>query len=214
MTEKTKEAMAHKNIATALAAAQSQMTKAQKSAANPHLKSKYADLGSVMDACLPSLTQNGIALLQPIGEDESGRYVETLFIHSDSGETLSCRVPMIMQKNDMQGLGSAITYARRYGLMSMAGVAPEDDDGHGAGKDDGRKPQARPEHDGPSEAQINGAIAALADARDEHELRDVWVRILADVKRIPEVQAKKDARKAELEIQITDDNGVPDNVPF
>ena len=91
---------------------------------------------------------------------------------------------------------------------------------HHSGEDQDPGPQAKPKPEpeqkqhGPSEAQIKGAIAALGDARDEHELRDTWVRILADVKRIPEVQAKKDARKAELESQITDDNGVPDNVPF
>lgn len=123
-----------KSIATALAAAQINMGKALKQSNNPHFRSKYADLGSVMDACLPALNEHGIAVIQPTGEDEQGRFVETILIHGESGEQLSCRVPLIVSKNDMQGYGSAVTYARRYGLMAMAGIAPEDDDGNAAAK--------------------------------------------------------------------------------
>ena len=81
-----------KNIATALASAQINMGKALKQANNPHFRSKYADLGSVMDACLPALNERGIAVIQPTGEDEHGRFVETVMIHGESGEQLSCRV--------------------------------------------------------------------------------------------------------------------------
>lgn len=123
-----------KSIAAALAKAQANMGKALKQANNPHFKSKYADLGSVMDACLPSLNEAGIAVIQPTGENEHGRYVETILIHGESGESLACRVPLIVAKNDMQGYGSAVTYGRRYGLMAMAGIAPEDDDGNAAAK--------------------------------------------------------------------------------
>lgn len=123
----------HKNIAAALAAAQAEMGKALKSSQNPHFKSKYADLASVCDACLPALNANGIAVIQPMTETELGRSVVTKFIHN-SGEALECSIPLIVGKNDMQGLGSAITYARRYGLMSLAGIAPEDDDGNAAAK--------------------------------------------------------------------------------
>lgn len=123
-----------KSIAAALATAQINMGKALKQASNPHFRSKYADLGSVMDACLPALNEHGIAVIQPTGEDETGRFVETILIHGESGELLSCRVPLIVSKNDMQGYGSAVTYARRYGLMAMAGIAPEDDDGNAAAK--------------------------------------------------------------------------------
>jgi len=123
-----------KNIATALASAQINMGKALKQANNQHFRSKYADLGSVIDACLPALNEHGIAVVQPTGEDEHGRFVETVMIHGESGEQLSCRVPLIVGKNDMQGYGSAVTYARRYGLMAMAGIAPEDDDGNAAAK--------------------------------------------------------------------------------
>jgi len=124
-----------KNIATALAAAQIKMGKAVKQSQNPHFRSKYADLGAVMDACLPALNEAGIALVQPTRTDDHGaHYVTTMLIHGESGEHLSCDVPLILGKNDMQGFGSAVTYARRYGLMAMAGIAPEDDDGNAAAK--------------------------------------------------------------------------------
>jgi hypothetical protein len=129
MTDKT---TTHKTIAAALAAAQLEMGKALKQANNPHFKKAYADLGNVMDACLGPLNRHGIAVIQPAGEGERGRYVKTVFIHGESTETLECEIPLIIGKNDMQGYGSAVTYARRYGLMSMAGIAPEDDDGNDA----------------------------------------------------------------------------------
>ena len=134
MNAVTETKAAHSTIAKALATAQMKMGKALKSANNPHFKSKYADLASVVDACMPALNEAGIAVIQPTTDDDNGRYVETILIHGESGETLKCRVPLIVSKNDMQGYGSAVTYARRYGLMSMAGIAPEDDDGNAATK--------------------------------------------------------------------------------
>jgi len=123
--------METKAICAALAKAQAKMGRALKDSTNPAFKSKYADLASVMDACLPALNEAGIAVIQPFHHDEFGRYVKTILAH-ESGETLECAIPLIVGKNDMQGLGSAITYARRYGLMSMAGIAPDDDDGNAA----------------------------------------------------------------------------------
>lgn len=123
----------HQNIQVALAAAQMEMGKAIKDNTNSHFRNKYADLGAVMDACLPALNKHGIAVIQPMVHSEHGRDMVTRFIHS-SGETLECPVPLIVGKNDMQGLGSAMTYARRYGLMALAGIAPEDDDGNAAAK--------------------------------------------------------------------------------
>jgi hypothetical protein len=116
-----------KEIAKALAAAQMEMGKALKQSQNPAFRSKYADLGNVMDACMPSLNKHGIAVVQTMREES----VVTMFIH-ESGDILECPVPLILGKRDMQGLGSAVTYARRYGLMSLAGIAPEDDDGNAA----------------------------------------------------------------------------------
>jgi len=128
----TKETPIHSGLYAALAAAQAEMGRALKDSTNPHFKSSYADLASVMDACMPALTKNGIAVLQPPFDDAESRYVKTILVHGATGEQTECRVPLIIAKNDMQGYGSAVTYARRYGLMSMAGIAPDDDDGNAA----------------------------------------------------------------------------------
>jgi len=130
------------NIHTALAAAQAAMGKAIKGTTNPHFRSKYADLGAVMDACMPALNTNGISVMQPVVSGEFGHRVETILTHGESGTSVQCAIPLILGKNDMQGLGSAITYARRYGLMAMAGIAPEDDDGNAAAKAAPNKAQA------------------------------------------------------------------------
>lgn len=155
----------HKSIAAALATAQTEMSKALKQATNPHFRKQYADLGNVMDACMPALNKHGICVVQPIEENEHGRCVKTILIHS-SGEKLECSVPLIVQKNDMQGLGSAITYARRYGLMSMAGIAPEDDDGNAAAK---APPKQKPQTVSP-EQYVNLRDKAEAAGVDEERV--------------------------------------------
>jgi hypothetical protein len=136
-------------IATALVKAQSEYGPALKSSENPHYKSRYADLASCIDAVVGSLNKNGIALMQRVLPCSSGVAVETIFIHT-SGETISSgplHVPV--QKNDAQGYGSALTYARRYSLMSACGIAPEDDDGNAATNQwptvSANKPQPKPQ---------------------------------------------------------------------
>ena len=210
---KTEDAVAvpHANIAAALAAAQSEMGKALKSANNPHFRSKYADLASVMDACMPSLSAHGIAVIQPTTDDDGDRYVETVLIHGETGETLKCRVPLIVSKNDMQGYGSAVTYARRYGLMSMAGIAPEDDDGNAAAK---APPQERREQQGPTKGQVNGAKQRLADAENLDDLKAAWSELSNALQHEKDVIAAKDARKASLEAGLITDDLDGDEIPY
>lgn len=194
-----------KGIATALAKAQANMGKALKQANNPHFRSKYADLGNVMDACLPALNEAGIALIQPTGEDEHGRYVETILIHGESGESLTCRVPLIVSKNDMQGYGSAVTYARRYGLMAMAGIAPEDDDGHAASKAPPKQEQRQQKTQETDAEAIERAKEYLAEADSLDDLKERWGRIPKPVQASAEVIAAKDAAKERLSKPIIDD---------
>lgn len=123
-----------KNIASALVQAQKAFGPALKSSTNPHFKSRYADLAACVEAVIDALNANGIALVQQTRDCDSGVIVETVFLH-ESGESLSCgplHVPAA--KNDPQGYGSALTYARRYSLMAACGIAPEDDDGNAASK--------------------------------------------------------------------------------
>lgn len=192
-----------KAIAAALAKAQAHMGKALKQANNPHFRSKYADLGSVMDACMPALNEQGIALIQPPGADEHGRYVETILLHGESGETLSCRVPLIVQKNDMQGYGSAVTYARRYGLMAMAGIAPEDDDGNAAAKAAPKDEPAQPP--AVDETAVQEAIDYLSTAESLADLRNRWGNLPKHVQASVPVIAAKDGAKAVLEATLHKD---------
>ena len=118
-------------IAPALIKAQLEIKAALKDSTNPHFRSKYADLSSVVDAVKVPLLKNGIAFLQGVHDAVDGVAVETFLLHT-SGEWLSSTMRIPAVKQDAQGYGSAITYGRRYGLQSMCGVPAEDDDGNAA----------------------------------------------------------------------------------
>ena len=123
-----------KQIAAALVKAQREFGPALKTATNPHFKNRYADLSACVEAVVDALNNNGIALSQKNHLDETGITIETVFIH-ESGEFISSGLLHVpAAKQDPQGYGSALTYARRYSLMSACGIAPEDDDGNAASK--------------------------------------------------------------------------------
>jgi len=182
----------------ALVKAQKEMGAVIKNASNPHLKSKYADLGSVLDACQTALHSNGFAIVQPCGKDDHGAYVETVLAH-ESGESFASRVYLVVGKQDMQGVGSAITYARRYGLLGMAGLAPEDDDGEAT---KAPKREAPPPFD--PVAAHDRIARKLEAAKTLADLADAWEG--ATVKDIEDVRSDlakaltstKDRLKAEL----------------
>lgn len=126
--------MKNMTIAKAFVAAQREFSPALKTSSNPHFRSKYADLSACVEAVIDALNNHGIALMQITHECESGVMVETVFLH-ESGETLSGgKLQVPAQKQDAQGYGSALTYARRYALMASCGIAPEDDDGNAASR--------------------------------------------------------------------------------
>ena len=117
-----------KELASALSKAQGEVKGAVKDSNNPFFKSKYADLGSVWDAIREPLANNSLAIAQfPQGECS----LLTILTHS-SGEYMAASYTMTPTKKDPQGVGSAITYMRRYALQSVMGVCPEDDDGNQA----------------------------------------------------------------------------------
>lgn len=137
--------MENTKISAALVAAQKAFGPALKTSINPHYKSKYCSLDACIEAVIDGLNANGIALIQRPQPCESGVMIETLFVH-ESGESLSggtLHVPA--QKNDPQGYGSALTYARRYSLCAACGIAPEDDDGNAASKPAKAKATPAPE---------------------------------------------------------------------
>lgn len=111
----------------------------KKDSKNPHYRSSYADLNSHLDAVEPILEKHGLILLQPSGVDELGPYVMSIVVEPTSGQFIRSRMNLILTKQDMQQMGSAVTYARRYTLGSLLAMKAEDDDGNSA-SDVGRKP--------------------------------------------------------------------------
>lgn len=130
-------------IAPAFLKAQKNIQSVIKDSNNPFFKSKYADLTAVIDACKDHLNKEGIAILQPV----EGMTVETILMH-ESGEWFSSSTPIVSKdEHNPQALGSAITYAKRYGLQSMVLLPAEDDDGNkgaGATANTNHKPQNTP----------------------------------------------------------------------
>jgi ABC-type phosphate transport system substrate-binding protein len=118
-------------LAKALARAQGQIGAALKTSTNPHFKSKFADLAEVWSVVRGPLSEAQIAVIQSPDCEGETMYLETMLAHA-SGEWIKGRFLLKPTKPDMQGLGSAITYARRYSLAAMVGVIQEDDDGNEA----------------------------------------------------------------------------------
>jgi hypothetical protein len=140
----------------ALVKAQSQIKNASKDSVNPHFKSKYADLASIWEACKEALAKNNIAVTQwPVASEDQKLHLITRISHK--GEFMQGRIAIPMDKQNAHGVGSAITYAKRYALAAALGVADEDDDGNAASK------KVRPHADFVAEAQKDGLISGDPD---------------------------------------------------
>jgi len=120
-----------KNLATALHKAQGQITHAIKDASNPFFKSRYADLVSVWDAIRDAFQANGLSVSQMPDMDNDKPVLVSILMHT-SGEYLESHILLNPAKNDPQGIGSCISYYRRYALQAIAGVCADDDDGEAA----------------------------------------------------------------------------------
>jgi len=131
-------------LSTALAKAQGTIASAKKDRENPFFKSSYADLASVWDACRKPLSDNGLSVVQTTDITDKGVFLVTMLAHA-SGQWISGILPIRPVKDDPQGMGSAITYMRRYALAAIAGVAPEehDDDGNEASGKSKGKPMSK-----------------------------------------------------------------------
>jgi hypothetical protein len=176
-------------LATSLAKAQSEIVGAKKDSDNPFFKSKYADLAACWDACREALSANGLAVIQttqrgePVTiqwettDKESGEVsafkvdtvelvILTTLMHT-SGQWISSPLPMIPRDASPQGIGSAITYGRRYGLCGMVGVAQVDDDGNQAsGRPSGTKVGHLPKGDMGKNINPDQAFATAVAMRD------------------------------------------------
>lgn len=118
-------------LATALSAAQGEIEDATKAGLNPHFKSKYADLAAVRAVIRGPLAKHGLSIVQLPRAQNGVVEVDTMLLHK-SGEYISETLRMPVAQMNAHGIGSAITYARRYGLMTILCLAADDDDGNGA----------------------------------------------------------------------------------
>jgi hypothetical protein len=213
----------HKNIYSALCAAQAEFGKVQKGSTNPAFKTRYADLADVAGVVIPTLSAHGVAVLHYMVGEGDAMAMRTEFVHANSETRVSCDVPLIVDRNNMQGMKSATTYAKRIGLESLSGVAPDtDDDGNAAAK-------AAPKQEAPKPiseklfTDINALIEETATDEDKfcaffkvQTLHDMTAQQAADAiamlgkKRMQQAQEKTDA--AHDEAVKADLNG--DQIPY
>lgn len=196
-------------LARALVAAQKATESIKKAATNPAFKSKYADLAHVVEGVVPALNAAGVGVLQCPGYDGEYVSVTTTFLH-EGGSSVSSTLNMRPSKSDPQGVGSAITYARRYALLAMAGGAPEDDDGNAAS---GPRNEPRPEAKRTEPAaptlkdradRLEATLRAVKTSPDLRKAYDLASGLLADLdakdpERLVEINTLYETRFADLD---------------
>lgn len=155
-------------------AAQAAFKPAVKDAQNPHFGSSFVSLGGVLGAVTEALRENELAVLQLTDVEPDGRTVLLTRLVHVSGEWIGGRYPVNPVKNDPQAYGSALTYARRYGLMALLGVVAEDDDGHAASQ-----PAPAPVKRAPKNAKREALRAEIFTAGNANGLA-TWSDIASD----------------------------------
>lgn len=168
-------------LAAALATAQGEVENASKNAKNPHFKNNYADLAEILNTVRPVFSRHGLSLVQMPSFGDGICHVETLLTHA-SGEWISNTASAPVGKLDAQGVGSAITYLRRYSLAAFCGIAQEDDDGNAASS--GKAPQAPVGRPKPQLApeSIQFATEALRACQSLQELKETFTNLPIDVR--------------------------------
>jgi hypothetical protein len=164
-------------LAAALAKAQGEMKNATLNKVNPHFKSKYADLAGIRDTVIPSLSKNGLAVVQGTAVESGQLVVTTRLVHA-SGQWMESQYPIAIDKP--QAMGSAYTYAKRYSLSAMCCIAAdEDDDANAAQTAPHTKPEAMP--------AANGTPGASKAAN-----REAFDKFTQAIRSAPTVKALKD----------------------
>jgi hypothetical protein len=185
-------------LAVALAKAQAEVTHAEKSASNPAFKrpdgkmTTYATLADVWDAIRGPFSKNGLSIVQPVKRSDGAAVVTTMLIHS-SGAYISEELE-VAGGNNVQQLGSAITYARRYALAAMAGIAPdEDDDGNTAAASHAPRQQQHRQDHGRRAPQSNGREPVAPSERETIEAKPT-----PGVNNIPELRERAEKLSTKL----------------
>lgn len=208
MSEGTQNVSGIEKIAEALAKAQGEMKPAAMDRTNPHFGNKYATLASVWEAIRPVMASNGLSVIQIPGDHQQGLMLTTTLMHT-SGQQISSTIVMPLPKKDPQSYGSALTYARRYGLCAMLGVvAEEDDDANGAmpRQGDQRQQQQRPPQRQNNVAPARQQPAPTGTAKPSHQFYRELAGVAAKLG-IPSTTATNYIKQslAEKNIASTDD---------
>lgn len=187
-------------LAAALAKAQGAIRNAKKDSANPFFKSTYADLASAWDAAREPLAANGLAVAQRVTNSANGVIITTQLLHA-SGEWISDRCEWPVAQKTPQGMGSAITYGRRYAFMALVGIAAEEDDGNAAsnGRSQSTQAPARQMETAPDPSAIEQALHAIAAAESTKALAD----LVPKMPKVDTVRAAYNARAKELRTGAT-----------
>ena len=201
-------------LAAALSKCQAEVSSADKTKLNPAFKSKYADLASVWDACRAPLSKNGLSVVQLPQADGAKVTVTTMLMHS-SGEWICTDLTVTAQAVTPVAVGSAITYARRYSLSAIVGVAPDDDDGTAASARPGPAQRSVAPHPMPAVTADVSTPAARTEPVEQHntstgETADSPAPSLADrfVERITVASTQDDLAKLGREIKTASDGNL------
>jgi hypothetical protein len=155
-------------LGTAMSAAQAEIEDAPKDSINPHFKSKYADLATVLKTLRPALARHGLSLIQTTGITAEGAPVLTTTLLHKSGQWMAGDYPLEPAQRTPQGMGSAMTYARRYCAAAIVGIAQDDDDANDAsGRHNGQQQAPRYEQPAPRQAASQATPAAPTDPFDK-----------------------------------------------
>lgn len=175
-------------LATALAKAQGELENASKNSSNPHFRSKYADLAEVLNTVRPVFSRHGLSIVQsPSYSAETGIVSVTTILMHASGQWIQDTASAPATKLDAQGVGSCITYLRRYSAAAFAACAQEDDDANSAV---GHAKKA------PSKHELEAAVTMLRSCTSLDELKTAYASLNADMRQA--LTSVKDEMKDKL----------------
>lgn len=206
-----------KNLVAALAKAQAAMPNALLNRTNPHFRNKYADLAALREASLPALNSNGLAVVQFTSVDEVGNlYLHTRLAHV-SGEFIEGRYPLPVALDKPQAMGSALTYARRYGWGTIIGLASEDDDdaevAQGSVKNGGLNTSKKSAYKAKKDGDWEILVAQVKAARTPHDLRRFTIDFQEQIANLPDswkvhLREEYERKKTELLEGVTENGTV------
>ena len=204
-------------LAKALAAAQGELESVKRDKKNDHFNYKYADLAACLEVCREPLSKNGLAVIQVPGRYDTATKkinVATMLCHS-SGQYIRGELDIIVTKPDAQGIGSAITYARRYSLCAMVGIAQDDDDANASCGIEPKQQQQpkqqqpakaeQPEvitstHNGGNVVYVNGNVCKVRNAEGQYfSVERLKTDMLKSLLAMEQYSAAHEAIKAVLE---------------